>query len=240
MKFENITLSYQDKIVVKDVNLSFPKAKLCALIGPSGSGKSTLLNSIFNHSIIKIGILKFNNKNVKDFNNKELKKFKQQIYYLKPENNLIEDLDFYQNLMSDFKFYKNKFYKLFKILTKKQKEELFALLSKLSMQEYAFEKITKLSSGQKQRLSIAKMLFNKPKIILADEPTSNLDIVNTKLIFDLLNEYKLNAHIIVAIHDLNSALKHFDKFFVFSKNDTKIKELNKQELNIRQLTKYYE
>ncbi|UWV81345.1 hypothetical protein [Mycoplasmopsis cynos] len=82
------------------------------------------------------------------------------------------------------------------------------------------------------------MFFNEPKIILADEPTSNLDILNSKKVFDFLQKYKSKRLIFVAIHDLNNA-SEFDHIFTINKEQKSIIEIPNDEFNMDNLTKYY-
>ncbi|AMD81319.1 phosphate/phosphonate ABC transporter, ATP-binding protein PhnC [Mycoplasmopsis canis PG 14] len=239
MELKGVTIGYSDKNIAESINIKFNKNELSGLIGRSGCGKSTLLKSFFDFSIIKKGDFLYNGKDISKFTKNETKKYKNKIFYLRPENNLVEFLDFYQNVLNNFNNYKNCIYKFFKILTKEQKQELFNILKELEVEDLAFEKVSNLSSGQKQRLSIAQMLFNRPEIILADEPTSNLDIVNTKLIFDILNRYKIDAYIIIAIHDLTSATSKFDRLFAFQPSTTEIIEVDCNDFDIEKLGKYY-
>ncbi|SYV96853.1 Alkylphosphonate ABC transporter, ATP-binding component [Mycoplasmopsis edwardii] len=238
MKFKNANIGYNKEVVLKNVNLELFKGQINGIIGKSGCGKSTLLKAIFDKEMLIDGEIIFDNVSIKQASKSLLKKFKNKIYYLRPDHNLLEFTDFYQNILISYPHYKNMFYKFFRILTKHQRIELFYLLKEFNVEDLAFEKISNLSSGQKQRLSIVQMLFNKPEIILADEPTSNLDILNSKHVFEILNRYKSDKIIFIAIHDLSSAY-HFDRLFTFDRVNDGVFEIPSNEFDIESLGKYY-
>ncbi|QKT05547.1 ATP-binding cassette domain-containing protein [Mycoplasma sp. OR1901] len=239
IKYENVELNYGDKKILSDVNLTFEKNKVYGLIGKSGSGKSTLLYSIFDWKIIKAGNLIISNKKNEWTSTKEIKTFKNSISLLEANNNFIDSLTFYENILLSYRLYKNYFYKVFKLLTKNQKDYLFDLLKEFGMEEYAFAKISDLSTGQKQRLAYINAIFNIPDVLLCDEPTSNLDNVNTKLIYESIQRNKQNRITIIALHDLDSAIDYCDNIIAI--DNGKIEKIFSEKVsNKEQLMEYFD
>ncbi|WP_245979622.1 ATP-binding cassette domain-containing protein [Mycoplasma struthionis] len=189
IQFKNYFAKYEKKdqnLVLENINFLIPQGSMVAIIGPSGAGKSTIFNAILDQLEIQSGVLEIDNKNLKDLSKKEHKKLLTKIGYLGQEPNLIEDLNVYENILHLYSQYKNFIFTFFKILTKKQKLEVFSVLEKLGILDKAFIRVSELSGGQKQRVEIAKLLLQKSELILADEPTSSLDILNAKEVINLL------------------------------------------------------
>ncbi|WP_051521833.1 ATP-binding cassette domain-containing protein [Mycoplasma leonicaptivi] len=238
IKFENTSLNYDKKItVLKNIDLTFEKGKIYGLIGKSGCGKTTLLNSIFNWNLIKEGNLYLDSNNIKLIKNK--KKIKNQISYIQAQSNLIDEISFYDNFLLVFKHYKNFLYKFFKILTKNQKKELFKNLQLVNMHEFIFKNIGELSSGQKQRMLFVLNNMQKPNILLCDEPTSNLDEINTNLVYQEIIKEKHDRVTIIAIHDLSAAIKYCDVLIAI-KNGNIEKVYETKPKNKKELLEYFD
>ncbi|WP_406614257.1 ATP-binding cassette domain-containing protein [Mycoplasma corogypsi] len=239
IEFKNVSLRYPDKAenILNNVSLTIQKGYIYGLIGKNGSGKSTLIKSIFDKELIQNGSIYFDDKDLKNLSKQETKKFKNLISYIPTQSLFLDDYDFYTNVLLDFDQFNNWFYKLFRILTKKQKEDLWSILVNLNIEKYAFIPLKNLSSGQKQKLNIAYSLFKNKLITLADEPTSNLDIENSKQVFDLLNKNKKN-YSIIAIHDITLALQECDFLICINKNQVE-KVLVTSEIEQKDLLKYF-
>ncbi|MGZ9800149.1 ATP-binding cassette domain-containing protein [Mycoplasma sp. AC1221] len=236
IRFKNVDLKYTDKIILKNVNLDITTNCIVGLIGKSGTGKSTILKSFFDFELITSGYYLYNG--AKILKNK-LKKYKNDIIYIAPDDNLITSLDFYKNLQHFYKKYKNPLFKWLRIFTKQQKEEIFQLCNHFGMSEFIFKPIEQLSAGQKQRFAIILNLLNDTKILLCDELTSNLDITNAKLVFDYLQSIKKNKYIIIALHNLSDAVKYIDKIIAIK--DQEIQKIYyKGEYDPDELRKYFD
>lgn len=212
----------QDSLVLENINLTFKENEMVAIIGSSGVGKTTFLNSLaFNTSKVN-GDLYFNDIKI-DFNQrKELKKYRKNIGIISQKLTLINDLSVYDNLRYVMSERNNYFYNFFNLITKSQKEEIIQILTELGVIEKLFYKVKDLSGGESQRVEIAKLFIRKPKIILADEPTSNLDQTNSfniiKMLKKLMNEQ--NAIALVNIHDVSQLKNNIDR--VIAIKDKKI------------------
>ncbi|MBN4083422.1 ABC transporter ATP-binding protein [Mycoplasma sp. CSL10137] len=228
IEFQNINLNYGNKKIISNINLTFESNKVYGVIGKSGSGKSTLLYSFFDWSIINSGIFKINSNNKNSMTKKEVAIFKKSISLLEANNNFIETITFFENILLSYKHYKNYFYKFLKVLTRNQKDTLFNLLKEFGMEEYAFVKISDLSTGQKQRLAYISAIFNVPSILLCDEPTSNLDKLNTNLIYESIQKNKENRITIISLHDLDSAINFCDNIIAI--RDGRIEKIFSKEM----------
>ncbi|SGA02495.1 peptide ABC transporter ATP-binding protein [Mycoplasmopsis arginini] len=154
---------------------------------------------------------------------------------------MIEDLNIYENILHFYPSYKNKLFAFFKILTKKQKIEIFEVLESLNILDKVFTKVSDLSGGQKHRVEIAKLLLKKVEIILADEPTASLDIKTSKDIMNILKSINKNYEttILVNIHDLNIIQRFFTKY-IFIKNGELVQIGNPKDLTKKEMEKLYE
>ena len=193
IELKNLTKNYtdQNKInVLKSLNFKFKIGKIYSLVGPSGSGKSTLLNILSLIDRPSRGNLIFNNKKI-NFNNKN-------------ENDQIRSHNFgliYQekNLLNDFTAEEN--INLAGIANGKSNLESIKLtkkiLKKLKLSNRSKHFPSQLSGGENQRIAIGRALINSPKIIIADEPSGNLDNKNAKEFFKLLFNLKSKSRMII-------------------------------------------
>lgn len=212
----------QQSLILEKIDLTFKQNELTAIIGSSGVGKTTLLNSLAFNTLIDSGNLYFDDKQVNYKKRSELKKYRKNIGIISQKITLINDLSVYDNLRYVMSERNNAFYNFFNIITKKQKEEIFQILSNLGVIEKLFYKIKDLSGGEAQRVEIAKLFIKKPKIILADEPTSNLDQNNSFNIIQMLNELMKdqNSVALINIHDVSQLKTNIDR--VIALKDKKV------------------
>ncbi|ENY53948.1 ATP-binding cassette domain-containing protein [Metamycoplasma alkalescens] len=243
IKFKNYFASYQKEKnnVLKNITLEINRGEMIAIIGKSGSGKTTLFNALLKQLKTRSGNLFINDKNIDLIKKKEWKKIINKVGYLSQETNLINHLNVYENILHFYLNYKNKFCAFFKILTKKQKQEIYDVLSSLDILDKIYTKISDLSGGQKQRVAIAKLLLKNVDIILADEPTSSLDIKTSKDIMNILKKInkEYQTTILINIHDLNIVQTFFDQY-CFIKNGELIQVGNPKNLSQKEIEKLYE
>lgn len=168
------------KLIFENTNFNLPNNGLILLKGESGIGKTTLLNMICKLDDDYIGNIKYDNKDLtSEF-------VKNNVSYLMQDNNLIENISVYDNL------------NLYEEVTT---SDIDNILSKLDILNLKDKKVQLLSSGEKRRVAIARTLLKNPKIILADEITSNLDNNNTKNIMNILKDIAKNTLVIYSSHD---------------------------------------
>lgn len=194
----NISKKYYNNKSIKvlnNLNFTFELGKIYSIIGPSGSGKSTLLNILSlidspTSGYVKILNTKINFSN--KINNDQIRSEKIGIIY--------QD----KNLLNDFTALENVYFpKLLLTNNKKQSvNEAKRIIKKLGLGSRINHYPSELSGGECQRIAISRALINEPQIILADEPTGNLDIENAKEVFKLLFDLKnKNRVIIFATHN---------------------------------------
>lgn len=196
----NIDKSYGEKIVTKvlnNINLTFYEGEFTAIIGQSGSGKSTLLNIIGSLDKPTSGDILFRGDNISHFTNNDMANFRNksigfifQFHFLLPEFTVLENV-----LMPTWIKYGYD--------TEKDKERALELLEYVGLKDFINRNSNNLSGGQQQRVAIARALMNNSDIILADEPTGNLDSESSKQIYKLLREInlKFKTTFIIVTHD---------------------------------------
>lgn len=198
LEFKNVTKSFKDGNqtieAVKPTSLKFNKNELIAIIGPSGSGKSTFLTMAGALQTPTSGEIIINDKQVSQLSLKELAKTRmQEIGFILQATNLVPFLNVKQQ---------------FKLLQKQKKDVLDEvsynqLVKQLDIAVLENKLPSEISGGQKQRVAIAKALYTKPSIILADEPTASLDTNNAMEVMKILKEQTMeqNKTCIVVTHD---------------------------------------
>ena len=234
IEFKNVSKIYKTKKGVEtkalnNINLKIGNKGLVFIVGKSGSGKSTLLNLLGGLDNITSGELFINNKDISKFKNKQYDAYRNTyVGFIFQEFNILENYNVYENIELALRL-QNK---------KSSKEEIDKLLNKLGLENLDQRKINELSGGQKQRVAIARALIKNPEIILADEPTGNLDQISSKQIFDLLKEISKEKLVIVVSHDMESAKNYADRIIEISDgniiNDTNPEiELTEEKFNLK-------
>ena len=193
--------------VLNSLNLSIETGTTVALTGPSGSGKSTLLNLISGIDDISSGSIIINDQMINDLSQNELCNFRNQnIGMIFQFFNLINDLTVIENISLPL---------LMRGINKKSIMKIVSnLIDSIGLSERASYTTNLLSGGEAQRVAIARALVTKPSIILADEPTGNLDKKNTTNIIDILIQLcKENKSTLIMVTHDNDLLTKFDKTY---------------------------
>jgi|SRR5690554_1602650 len=200
LQLKNVNKSYGTKIktqVLFDFNLDVEEGSFNSIIGQSGSGKSTLLNIIGTLDNPSDGEVVIDGVSTKDLNKKQLATLRNetlgfifQFHYLLPEFTVLE------NILIPYRI-QNK--KVDQAIVDRANE----LIDLVGLSKVKNNLATELSGGQQQRTAIARSLINQPKLILADEPTGNLDSDTTDQIYDLMRDInkKFNTTFVVITHD---------------------------------------
>jgi putative ABC transport system ATP-binding protein len=193
---------------VNKVSFTVPDGQFASIIGKSGSGKSTLLSLLGALDRPTGGVIKVGDQDITKLGDHALIKYRcTGIGFIFQNYNLVPNLTALENVMLPMEFAGTP--------KKKRSARAAELLREVGLDDsQVHRKPGKLSGGQQQRVAIARALANKPKLILADEPTGNLDSATGKMIFDLLHSLarKENTTILVVTHDLEIAGKT-DKTF---------------------------
>ena len=197
---KNITKSFGELQVLKSINFSVDKGSIVTIVGASGAGKTTLLQIIGTLSKADSGTVLINNIEVSKLNEKELARFRNQnigfvfqFHQLLPEFTAIENICI-PGLIAGIK-------------KQEVEDDAYNILKFLGLEARMHHKPSELSGGEQQRVAVARALINKPSVILADEPSGNLDTRNKhelhELFFNLRKEYAQTF--VIVTHDTNLA-----------------------------------
>lgn len=179
-------------IALNEISLDVKKGEFLAIMGPSGCGKTTLLNIIGLLEKPNSGDYIFNSRNTRRFSlSRQAKIRNQEIGFIFQNFNLINSLTVIDNVILPLNYRRG--------FNFKNLEKASKLLKIFNLSEREYYKPNQLSGGQKQRVAIARALINRPSIILADEPTGNLDSVNSKIIMSELNNLHREGNTIIMV-----------------------------------------
>ncbi len=204
LKIENLCKTYgkneANVDALKNINLSINKGEFVAIVGPSGSGKSTLLHLIGGVDKPSEGTVYINDVDIYNLKEKDLSIFRRRnVGLIYQFYNLIPVLSVKENILLPAELDNRKI----------DQEYLDDLLKTLGLKERENHLPNELSGGQQQRTSIGRALVNRPAIVLADEPTGNLDSKNSKEVIELLklSVKKYKQTLVMITHDPNIALQ---------------------------------
>ena len=207
IQFNNVSLNYGSKNdvveVLKSINFSVNSEEIISIVGPSGSGKTSIIMLASGLESATEGSIKINNQEIVGLKENKLSEVRRknigivfQSFYLIPNLTAIENV--LLSLEANQKY--------------NQDEDAKVLLAEFGLSHRLNHLPSELSGGEQQRVAIARALINKPKIILADEPTGNLDSTNSESMMDLLFNYtrKSKTSLVMVTHD-NSIAERCDR-----------------------------
>lgn len=233
IELKNIKKTYKSKkakntIALKNISIKFPEKGMVFILGKSGSGKSTLLNILGGLDKYDDGDLIINGKSTKNFSNKEYDAYRNtHIGFIFQDFNLLENYSIEKNIRLSLEL-KNE---------KVNQNQISETLKIVGLEGFEKRKTNELSGGQKQRVAIARALIKNPNVILADEPTGNLDSVTGKQIFDLLKELSKEKLVVVVSHDSENANKYADRIIELKDGDI-INDTDKEQENLKNTEKF--
>lgn len=216
LKLKNVIKSYQTRTetveAVQNFTYEFEKGKFYAIMGHSGSGKSTLINIMGLIEETYDGEYSIDNHNVKNLTDKELSDIRNnKIGFIFQDYYLDEHLKAYENVMLPMLINKN-------IEANERHTKAVELLKLVGLQQRINHFPNEMSGGEQQRVCLARALANSPEIILADEPTGNLDEKNERLIFEELKKISKDKCVIVVSHS-NNVKKYADVLLYMKKGE---------------------
>lgn len=196
IKVEKLNKYYGDLHVLRDVDLYIKQGEIVTIVGPSGAGKTTLLQILGTLDRADSGSVWFDEQNPFELKQQGLSRFRNdnigfvfQFHQLLPEFNALENISIPALIKGQN--------------MKAAQDDAQKLLEKMGLTDRANHKPSELSGGEQQRVAVARALMNRPKVILADEPSGNLDTANKeslhKLFFSLRDEFNLTF--IIVTHD---------------------------------------
>lgn len=206
IKLSDISKVYGEEIqtvALKKINLTIEEGEFCSIIGPSGSGKSSLLNILGLLDIQSFGIYELDGVDTASLSRSQLSKYRnEKLGFVFQFHHLLPEFTVMENVLMPFSISKKR-------ITKEIIERAERNIEIAGIMDRKNYSVTKLSGGQKQRTAIARALMNNPKVVLADEPTGNLDSESTEKIYSLLRSInkEYNTTFIIVTHDRHLASK---------------------------------
>ena len=201
LEVHDLTVSYERKPVLWNIDLSLPKGSLVGIIGPNGAGKSTLIKSI-------MGLLPLSSGYVKLFD-KPLQKVRNKVSYV-PQRESV-DWDFPISVFDVVLMGRYGKMGLIRRPSKKDKAIAHQALEQVGMSAFSKRQISQLSGGQQQRVFLARALAQEAELYLMDEPFVGVDAATEAAIIEILRKMRAeNKTVIVVHHDLQSAIEYFD------------------------------
>ena len=203
----NLTLGYNSKKVIEEINLNIQKGEFLSIIGPSGVGKSTLLMGINATTSILSGQLSVLGCDFGKIRYDELKSVRAKIGVIFQGFNLVSRLSVFNNIASGMLHRKPLFSAILKYYSSEDYDEIYEYMKVVGIEQEALSRCDRLSGGQKQRVAIARAIAQHPEIILADEPISSLDPISARNVLETLknaNE-KYGITVVANLHQLDYA-----------------------------------
>ena len=202
LQIEDASIFHHFKTILNNVNLKLNRGEFVYVIGKTGSGKSSLLRTIYCDIPLKMGKIIVDNQDISNISKKELPYLRRKIGIIFQDFQLFQDRNAYENIkfiMTSTGWNDNK----------KMDRKIFELLEKVGLEDKSKNYPFELSGGEQQRLVIARSIVNNPKIIIADEPTGNLDpLIAEKILKLLLEINKSGTSIIMTTHNYNLIHKY--------------------------------
>jgi phosphonate transport system ATP-binding protein len=214
LSVRNLTKEYvRGKPVLRGISLDFAGSGFTAIIGPSGTGKSTLIRCINRLVEPTAGAVIFENQDLVALPRRALRLARRQIGMVFQEYNLVERLTVMENLLSGRLGYVSPWKAWLRRFPQADIDDAFELLETVGLAGFANQRADSLSGGQRQRVGIARALMQRPRLLLADEPTSSLDPKTSVEIMTLLRDLgrAKNIPVIVNMHDVELAKRFADR-----------------------------
>ncbi|MEK7595112.1 MAG: cell division ATP-binding protein FtsE [Patescibacteria group bacterium] len=211
IKFESVTKSYKDgTVAVEDLTLSIPSSSFVFLVGPSGAGKTTLIKLLIHEELPSSGSIFVDGVDITKMNKKMLPELRRKIGVVFQDFKLLNSKTVFENVAVSLEVVDRPEYEISQIVPNAL--NLVGLSSKMKSFPY------QLSGGEKQRLTIARALAHEPKVLIADEPTGNIDPIATAEVVDLLEKINgLGTLVIMATHDMDIVNKLKKRVIVLDK-----------------------
>ncbi|WP_019156722.1 phosphonate ABC transporter ATP-binding protein [Robertmurraya massiliosenegalensis] len=208
---KNVYVQFDGKIALSSLSFSIKKGERVALIGPSGAGKTTLLNTIATFIKPDNGEISIDQLSLKDL--KDRKKLAKKMGMIRQQFDLVDQLPVIHNVLAgklaDWGFFKS----FLSLIFPQDKELAIQSLERVGLGDKWLEKTANLSGGEQQRVALARLLVQKPEIILADEPVASLDPARAEDVLSILTKLvsEENQTLVTSLHSVEYAKKYFTR-----------------------------
>ncbi|QEM87669.1 phosphonate ABC transporter ATP-binding protein [Glaesserella parasuis] len=236
LSFHHTTKHFGKQAVLDDICLTIHSGEIVALVGPSGSGKSTLMNSIMRAVPLTSGEIWLENRNIQDY--QDNKQFAQQVGMLHQQYDLVKQLEVIHNVLAGrlnrWGFWRS----LFSLAKPQEKQIAEQALAAVGLLDKIDQPTAELSGGEQQRVAIARLLVQNPKLILADEPVSALDPVNAQNVLALLTGLvrEQGKTLIASMHSVEYAKAYFDRMIGIKQGkivfDLQTEQVTQEQFNV--------
>lgn len=217
IKYSNVYIKQDNLSVLENVNIEFHKGEFIYIIGKVGAGKSTFLKTIYSELKIESGTARVLNFDIVNIKRKNIPQLRKQLGIVFQDFQLLTDRNVYDNLHFVLRAtgWKNK---------SEINDRINEVLEKVGMGTKGYKMPNELSGGEQQRIVIARALLNKPQILLADEPTGNLDVETTNYIMNLLHDISKNGTLVImTTHNLNIIEQYPGKIYICENHNLTLK-----------------
>ena len=213
IRLDDVSKKFSQKIAIDQLTLTVQSGAFVGVIGRSGAGKSTLLRMINMLEVPSSGAIYHNDQCVSKLTGKQLREWRRRCAMIFQQFNLVPRMDVVSNVLLGLISQKSLLSSMFNVFTANEVEKALETLDRLDMLSSATARVDTLSGGQQQRVAIARTLMQAPSIILADEPVSSLDPVNTKYVMDTLRgiHQKDGCTILCNLHSIEIARTYCDE-----------------------------
>lgn len=197
IKFNKVSLKYdKDSYAIRDLTLKIDEGEFVFIVGKTGAGKSTLFKLLTRELIPTSGSIKVFKDNIEYISDRLIPYYRRNLGVVFQDFKLLEDRNVYENVAFA--------QEVIGVNSFKIKKRVIKILNMVGLRNKASKMPYELSGGEKQKVAIARAIINKPRILLADEPTGNLDEISTNEIIGLLEAINQNGTTVVVItHDVH-------------------------------------
>ncbi|MGN0626429.1 MAG: cell division ATP-binding protein FtsE [Oscillospiraceae bacterium] len=225
IEFQNVTKKYPNgTVALNDVSLRINDGEFVFIVGSSGAGKSTLIKLMLREETANSGIVKVNGRNLGKMPKYKIPKFRRSIGVVFQDFRLIPNMSAYDNVAFALR--------VTNVSSKEIKRKVPYMLSLVGLASKAKCKPNELSGGEQQRVALARALVNSPSLIIADEPTGNIDPELSYEIVDLLNEInKLGVTIVMVTHE-HDLVEQFNRRVITIEKGEIIKDVEGTEATV--------
>lgn len=219
IKITKLAKTYERKMALSSLSFSIQAGEKIALIGPSGAGKTTLLNILASIQAADKGTILIDDRHLQSY--KDQKARAKKIGVIRQQFDLVGQLPVVHNVLagkfSEWSLAKS----LLSLIIPQDKKIALAALDRVGVADKMYERTSSLSGGEQQRVALARLLVQRPEIILADEPVASLDPARAEDILDLLTSIAKEEKqtLIVSLHSVDYARKYFDRLIALKNGE---------------------